>query len=268
MADGKRYYWLKLKRDFFKRHDIQIIEAMQNGKDYVLFYLKLLVESVDHDGNLRFSDTIPYNEQMLSTITNTNIDTVRTAMKILESLHLVEVLDDQTIYMEETQKMVGSESWSTQRVRRFRNKEQKALQCNTDETQCNTNETSCNEEKEIEKDKELDTDKESITPNKPAHRSTKFVPPTVEEVRAYCLERKNSVDPERFVDFYAAKGWMIGKDKMKDWKASVRTWEKRDEQKKGGTKEPDRGYTFDIDEYDRESIHDCERMLQEDNMKG
>lgn len=71
MAKSKTFYWLKLKRDFFKRHDIQIIESMPNGKDYILFYLKLLCESVDHEGNLRFSDQIPYNEQMLSTITNT-----------------------------------------------------------------------------------------------------------------------------------------------------------------------------------------------------
>lgn len=59
--------------------------------------------------------------------------------------------------------------------------------------------------------------------NKPASR---FVPPAVEEVRAYCLERKNNVDAERFVDYYESKGWIVGKTKMKDWKASVRTWER------------------------------------------
>lgn len=53
-----------------------------------------------------------------------------------------------------------------------------------------------------------------------------FRAPTVDEVRAYCLERKNDVDPQRFVDYYQARGWMIGKSKMKDWKAAVRTWEK------------------------------------------
>ena len=58
--------------------------------------------------------------------------------------------------------------------------------------------------------------------------------PTVEEVRAYCQERKNKVDPEQFVDFYASKGWMIGKNPMKDWKAAVRTWE-RSEAKGGRT---------------------------------
>lgn len=53
-----------------------------------------------------------------------------------------------------------------------------------------------------------------------------FIPPSVDEVRAYCKERGNKVDPEVFVDFYQGKGWMVGKNKMKDWKAAVRTWEK------------------------------------------
>lgn len=64
---------------------------------------------------------------------------------------------------------------------------------------------------------------------------TRFVPPTVEEVRAYCQERKNSVDPERFVDYYKSNGWKVGKNPMKDWKAAVRTWERGDKQKGGNS---------------------------------
>ena len=153
MAENKKFYWLKLKRDFFKRHDIRIIEEMPNGKDYVLFYLKLLLESIDHEGSLRFSDTIPYNEQMLSVVTNTNIDIVRSAMKLFTELNLMEVLDDATIYMAEVNNMIGSESWSAERVRRFRSKQQQALLCNTDVTSCNEE-----IEKEKEEDKDIDTD--------------------------------------------------------------------------------------------------------------
>ena len=116
----KKYYWLKLKRDFFKRHDIRIIEAMPNGKDYILFYLKLLLESIDHEGALRFSDAIPYNEQMLSVITNTNIDIVKSAMEIFLGLNMIEVFDDRTIYMNEVDKLIGSESASAERVRKHR----------------------------------------------------------------------------------------------------------------------------------------------------
>ena len=75
-------------------------------------------------------------------------------------------------------------------------------------------------EKEKEKEKDKDKDKE-IKPLK------RFTPPTVEEVRAYCKERGNAVDPQRFVDFYTAKGWRVGNQPMKDWKAAVRTWEQR-----------------------------------------
>ena len=56
----------------------------------------------------------------------------------------------------------------------------------------------------------------------------RFTPPTVEAVEAYCRERKNDVDAQRFVDYYTSNGWMVGKNKMKDWKAAVRTWEKKD----------------------------------------
>lgn len=80
MSETKKYYWLKLHKNFFKRHEIKIIEGMENGKDYVLFYLKLLSESVSHGGKLRFSDEIPYDAQMLSSITNTDLNVVKTAM--------------------------------------------------------------------------------------------------------------------------------------------------------------------------------------------
>lgn len=148
MAEGKKFYWLKLKRDFFKRHDIRIIEEMPNGKDYVLFYLKLLLESIDHEGSLRFSDTIPYNEQMLSVITNTNVDIVRSAMKLFTELNLIEIFDDQTIYMGEVEKMIGSESESAGRMRRLRQKQQASL-CDGDVRNCDT---------EKEKDTDIDTD--------------------------------------------------------------------------------------------------------------
>jgi DNA-directed RNA polymerase subunit K/omega len=56
--------------------------------------------------------------------------------------------------------------------------------------------------------------------------TSRFIPPTLEEVKAYCDERRNKVNPEDFINFYQSKGWYVGKNKMKDWKAAVRTWEK------------------------------------------
>lgn len=64
-----------------------------------------------------------------------------------------------------------------------------------------------------------------VLPNGNTVPTKKFSPPSVDEVRAYCQERQNCVDPQRFVDFYTSNGWKVGKNSMKDWKAAVRTWE-------------------------------------------
>lgn len=82
----------------------------------------------------------------------------------------------------------------------------------------------------IDKDsKDKDSKKDSVREEK----TKRFYPPTIDEVKQYCEERKNNIDPMAFIDFYSSKGWMIGKNRMKDWKAAVRTWErKRKEQSK------------------------------------
>lgn len=61
-----------------------------------------------------------------------------------------------------------------------------------------------------------------------------FLPPSQKEVEDYCRERKNNIDPRRFVDYYTGNGWMMGKSRMKDWKAAVRSWETMEKQKPGG----------------------------------
>ena len=76
-------------------------------------------------------------------------------------------------------------------------------------------------------------------------RASRFQPPTVDEVRVYCQERGNSVDPARFVDFYASKGWLVGKSKMRDWRAAVRSWERSDSRQNAQGKDRIRSYDAD-----------------------
>jgi predicted phage replisome organizer len=204
---------------------------MPNGKEYVLFYLKLLLESISHSGELRFTDTIPYNEQMLATVTNTNIDIVRSAMKVFTELNMLEVVEDGTIYMSEVEKMIGSmaNNPNANRQRRFRENHSSVTECNAHITESVTENnaivTECNAHIT-----------ESVTNNNESKRKSKSkrqsksnnIPPTLEEVSAYCEERHNNIDPQVFIDFYESKGWYVGKNKMKDWKACIRTWEKSD----------------------------------------
>ena len=89
-------------------------------------------------------------------------------------------------------------------------------------------------EKEIS-NKEINNNNDNDNERIVDESSKRFIPPTVDMVRDYCFERNNSVDPEEFVDFYTSKGWLIGKNKMKDWKAAVRTWERSSKHKKQET---------------------------------
>ena len=212
----KKYYWLKLKRDFFKRHDIRIIEEMPNGKDYILFYLKMLLESIDHEGALRFSETIPYNEQMLSVITNTNIDIVRAAMKIFIELQMIEMCDDSTIYMSEVQKLIGSETAGAARVRKHR-ETQKALQCNVAVTKCNT-------EKEIEKEieKKLDKDKKPIRHKYGEYKNVLLSDADIEKLK---VEFPN--DYEQRIENLSAYIASSGKS-YKNHLATIRNWARKE----------------------------------------
>lgn len=99
--------------------------------------------------------------------------------------------------------------------------------------------------------------------NTPKGVSGRFAPPTLEEVKAYCRERGNNVDPERWMDFYQSKGWMVGKNKMKDWKAAVRTWEK--EARTGNAKARQNNTLLNYDERGRShaSITDIELNLED-----
>nr|DAM83914.1 MAG TPA: hypothetical protein [Caudoviricetes sp.] len=93
-------------------------------------------------------------------------------------------------------------------------------------TNTNVYETYQTKDKDKTKDKTKDN---SLPPNGVSDtRAKRFTPPTLDDVSAYIRERGSNVDAQRFLDFYTAKGWMVGKNRMKDWKAAVRTWEKRD----------------------------------------
>ena len=172
---AQKYYWLKLHRDFFKRHDVRIVEAQKNGKDYVLFYLKLLCESIDHEGRLKFNDSLPYNEEMLATITDTNIDIVRSAVNIFTGLGLMEILDDGTYYLSEVQYMTGSASSNPGAIRQQRHRDKIKYQpvlpyTNESVTKSNASVTECvtknNVEIEIDNKSKSKIKKENILKEK------------------------------------------------------------------------------------------------------
>ena len=109
------------------------------------------------------------------------------------------------------------------------------------ETQNNPQKPNETQKTQIEIESEIKTEINTPLPNgnkgskaaTPPTRETRFSPPSLSEVQAYISERGSAVDAQQFVDFYASKGWMVGKNRMKDWKAAVRTWEKRRKEEAG-----------------------------------
>ena len=161
MADTKKKYWLKLDKNFLKSPQMKVIKNMQNGKDYIIFYLSLMLESIETVGHLRFTSLVPYNAEMLSAVTETNVDIVKSAIKIFCELGMMQIFDDGTIFMTEVPNITGKESESAERVRqyRIRQEQQKALQCNEGVTKSNDNKEK-EKEKEKDKNKKEERDKE------------------------------------------------------------------------------------------------------------
>ena len=129
---------------------------------------------------------------------------------------------------------------------------QDTTQSTTQDTTEGTTEST--QHKNIKNNKELKENK-----NNREGKSRAFTPPTLEEITSYCLERKNKVNPERFIDFYASKGWMVGKNKMKDWKAAVRTWEQRDEEQPKPTQAKPKTKDYSQRNYTDEEYKEMER---------
>ena len=117
MADNRKYYYLKLKEDFFESDEAVILESMPDGYIYSNILLKLYLRSLKNDGFLMFNNLIPYNSQMLATITRHQVGTVEKAVKIFKDLQLIEILDNGAIYMTNIKNFVGKSSTDADRKR-------------------------------------------------------------------------------------------------------------------------------------------------------
>ncbi len=251
MSENKKYYWLKLKETFFQDEDIKLILSQKDGSRYVIFWMKLLLKSVGKDvpGLLRYKETMPYTPDMLASITDTNASVVQAALNLFIKLGMLEIKEDGTIWIEEANKLVGSESKSADRVRKFRkNKQLKALQCNDDVTNETHNVTSdvTNEthnvtqrleyrvkSKELDKEKEIYKEKVKPKTNDPPKKCySEFHNVFLTEVEYQKLKNKYGEDEtgnlvDRLGEYIASKG-----KKYHSHYATILSWERRE--KHGG----------------------------------
>ena len=217
MSDNKKYYYLRLKDNFFDSDELKILESMKDGYLYSNILLKLYLRSLKNDGKLVVNDRIPYNAEMLASVTGHQIGTVKQALSIFKELGLIDVLENGAIYMLDIQNFIGRGSSEADRKREYRQR------IETDRT--NVRQISDKTPPEIEK--EIDSSAKSTTTKR-----KRFEKPTLSEIKEYCIERNNNIDAEEFYSYYESIGWKVGKNPMKNWKFAIITWEKRENKNK------------------------------------
>jgi predicted phage replisome organizer/uncharacterized phage protein (TIGR02220 family) len=120
MSNNKKYYYLKLKDDFFNSDAMIVLESMADGYLYSNILLKLFLRSLKNEGKLMFNDRIPYNSTILSKVTRHNVGVVEKALQVFNDLGLIEILDNGAIYMLDIQNFIGRSSNEADRIRNYR----------------------------------------------------------------------------------------------------------------------------------------------------
>ena len=263
MSDIK---WIKIDTGLFNNRKIRQIERLENSDALIVIWLKMLIlaAEVNEDGYLFFTDSVPYDAELMATQFDRPIELIVEALNTFEKYDMLEkepIENDKIgfsdIYRisnwEKYQNAYGMERIREQnRMRKQKERERKRdIEDDSHVTERDSHDT--------DKDKEEDKDKNTIK------KRTVFKPPTVDEVRAYCTERNNKIDPQAFIDFYESKGWMIGANKMKDWKAAVRTWEKRYRENSNSPVKKTQQHNFKQNQYDFNSL---EQQIMESQRKA
>lgn len=236
MAEVK---WIKIVTDVFDDEKILMIETMPEADTIIVIWFKLLCLAGKQNNSGVFQmGQMPYTDEMFSTIFRRPLNTVRLALKTFEQFGMVEIINN-TVTIPNWEKHQSLDAYelakekTRKRVAAHRERQKALTGCSvTGSVTEDVTVTACNATDKIREDEiridEIRGDENMEDASPPPTRSKRFIPPTVDGVRAYCQERGNCVDPQRFVDYYSSNGWMVGKTKMKDWKAAVRTWEQRE----------------------------------------
>ena len=246
MSENKKYWYIQLNVNFFEDERIDWLCEQKNGYAYVVLYLKLCLKTANNNGILtrQIGDIIiPYNVDKIAEITHIDVDIVRVALELYKRIGLVYEADENCNFMRlpEVPGMVGyTTQYAIDKAKQRDRKKQKLLDSAQDNVQDNVSQELRVKSLEL-RDNNLEKEKDK--------KRKRFTPPTVDEVRAYCQERNNGIDPEAFVDYYTARGWKYGQGKpVADWKAAVRTWERRESKPKKSSLPTDDDYAplFDI----------------------
>lgn len=219
MTDVKRFYWLKLKEDFFRQKEVKMLRELAGGDVHTIIYLKMLLLSLADDGKLYYEGIAQDFAAEIALDIDEKPENVRLTVAFLMAKGILIQTNEAEWKVITAKEMTGSECESARRMRRMR--QAKALVSPEKPllaSQSDSDVTKSDVEKEIKKE---------IRDKSKSKKKGVFTPPTVEEVTLYANEKgysRRELNPEYFVNFYESKGWMVGKGKMSNWKAAANGW--------------------------------------------
>lgn len=226
MAEVK---WIKICTDIFDDEKILLIEALPEADAIIVIWFKLLclAGKQNNSGVFVMNDKLAYTDEMLSTIFRRNINIVRLALTTFDSFGMIERIEGViTIPKWEKHQSLDQLEQAREKTRQrvAKHREKQKLLAESEVTLQYGNVT------QIDKNR---LDKIRLEEDKNNNNTTtkRFNKPTIEEIESYCKERNNNINANAFYDYYESKDWMIGKNRMKDWKASIRTWERNNTKK-------------------------------------
>lgn len=233
MSEPKRYFWLKLHKDFFQRKEIKRLRKIAGGDTYTIIYLKMLLRSIMSDGKLYFDGLEDDFASELALDLDEKEENVQITIQYLLKSGLLEMCSDEEYYLPETKDSTGCETAAASRMRRCRAKKEQLERNNvTRMLQSGYGE----KEKELEKDKEIDIEIDNKCASTKQKRK-RFVKPTISDIEQYCSEKNISINAQQFIDYYESNGWKVGRNSMKDWQATVRRWASNNYGKKKSNKD-------------------------------
>lgn len=231
MSEPKRYFWLKLHKDFFQRKEIKRLRKIAGGDTYTIIYLKMLLRSIMSDGKLYFDGLEDDFASELALDLDEKEENVQITIQYLLKSGLLEMCSDEEYYLPDTKDSTGCETAAASRMRRCRAKKEQLERNNvTQMLQSGYGEIEKEKEKEI--NKEIDNKCASTK-----QKRKRFVKPTISDIEQYCSEKNISINAQQFIDYYESNGWKVGRNSMKDWQATVRRWASNNYGKKKSNKD-------------------------------
>ena len=254
----KRYYWLKLKEDFFSSKHIKKLRNMAGGDTYTIIYLKMQLLAMKTDGILTWTGLEENFADELALDLNEKPDDVSVTLMYLLSTGLAETQDNISFFFPWAVENTGSEGASAQRWRDWKARQ---LENSTEMLESNTSLTQPKQiaNGEIEKDIEIEIEKEI----EKRDRKKRFVPPTLEEVKAYVKEKGYNVDAEYFFQYYTAGDWKDSEGKpVQNWKQKLITWSRKEKPKKYTTAAQYKPQTMSKEQYE-ENLRQIQKAFPE-----